>query len=102
MFGYDAFKNFFDSLDDGAKKRILGEMFDLENISVYSIEKRENDEIIFRIYAGNVFYQYIFTYQDNLKEGYVIVNKQDRMVLTRVYMGKNAVNDFMDGVLNSV
>lgn len=59
MFGYQIFKKLFFQLDEGARKKILGNIFLLKNVSVYSFLV-ENNCILFRIYADRKFYQIHF------------------------------------------
>ena len=93
MFGYDKFRKWFDGLEEKEKRKILGEMFGVEEISVYSIEKK-GEKITFRLYARGEFYQYVFLFDSNLEKSYVKVNKDARIVIYQIYIGKDLKNKF--------
>lgn len=94
MFGFDVFKKWFNCLDEKRKLEILGDIFEIENVSVYSFY-RLDDKIIFHLYAENVFYQIIFCYEEKLgNKVKVEVNRGSRFVVYRIRMGYEFLENY--------
>ncbi len=101
MLGYDGFKKWFDELCEDEKREVLRDMFDVENVSVYSFSKREN-QIVVQLYAENVFYLFTFIYDDKVKDGVRVESQMgSRFVIKRIYIGKNFLKDQMETVKTS-
>ena len=63
MCGYQMFKNIFYHLGDDCRRKILENIFLIDNISVFSFYEF-NHRIFFRIYDGFSFYQFVFVLDD--------------------------------------
>ncbi len=87
MLVYDEFLKWFNKYDEQKKKEVLGDIFKIRDVSVYSVVERE-DKIIFRIFASGIFYQFIFVRGDFKEESFIRVDSGLKMVVYRIYMSK--------------
>lgn len=61
MLNFIIFKDMYFNLEENCRNRVLGNIFNINNVSVSDILIRE-DKVIFRMFSINVFYQYIFLF----------------------------------------
>lgn len=59
MFGLSIFSLVAMNLSEKCRNRILGNIFEIRNVSVSDISLRD-EQIIFRLYSEGVFYQFLF------------------------------------------
>ena len=59
MVNFWRFENIYLNLGDNCRNKILGNIFDITNVSVSNFIVEDN-KIIFRIFANGIFYQYVF------------------------------------------
>lgn len=67
------------NLGEMCQNKILRNIFSIEDVSISMIVVRENN-IIFRMFGSNVFYQYIFSFQRFSSNTKVLVTSTQRMV----------------------
>lgn len=79
MEGYQYFMSLFYQLDEQERKKFLERVFDVVDVSLYTIVKREN-RCIFRIYANHIFYQFVFDGASSCKNKLFTVHKESRFV----------------------
>ena len=63
MVGYRIFIKLFWDLDECDRVKFLSNIFEIEDISLYSVCDREN-RVLFRIYSRDIFYQFTFVFDD--------------------------------------
>ena len=83
MFGCYYFKKLFDQLDYSHKIILLSNIFDLEDISSFSVLIRKN-RIIFRFFCHSFFIQYIFIF-DCKKSSFIECYSQKRIECYYIY-----------------
>lgn len=83
---YTEFQEKFISLSEKEKKRLLGNIFGIDDVWVYSIYQRD-EEIVFRIYANDIYYQFDYYYVKKLERSYLVINQSQRFVLYQFYLG---------------
>lgn len=88
MLIYEEFQELFNRYDEKRKKEILGNIFKIKDVSVYSIVER-GDKIIFRLYARGVFYQFVFVGDGLGGRSSIRVDSSSRLVVHRIYMGSD-------------
>lgn len=59
MFGFLVFYNIYFNLGEECRNRVLGNIFDIANVSISDVIV-ENNRVIIRLFSDGVFYQYIF------------------------------------------
>lgn len=94
MVNFLIFKNIYFNLGDDCRNKILGNIFKIDNVSISSIIV-DNDKIIFRIFGGAVFYQYVFILGIGVNE--VVNNNQ--IINYKVFVDNEnmmIVNKFID------
>ena len=64
MIGYQKFYDFFFNLNEYNRRKILENIFSINNILLYSISLREN-KLFIRFYCDDIFYQFIFIFDVN-------------------------------------
>ena len=62
MFGCYYFRSLFNKLDYCHKLILLSNIFDIKNITVFSISIRDN-KLIIRLYQSHFFIQYVFVFK---------------------------------------
>lgn len=82
MSDYDLFLMCFNKFSDCEKKRKLGDIFLIDNVSIYSV-LCVGDEVIFRIYANAIFYQFVFISSNSFV---VKVSSNYQFVIARIYI----------------
>lgn len=97
MLGAFIFYNIITNLGESCRNKVLGNIFEISNVSVGDVVIR-NDKIIFRIFSGDVYYQYIFDFIDNNYKFYVKVSCNNSSV-DRIVLVSNYSDDFGIGLL---
>ena len=82
MIGFKYFNEIFSNLSDENKKNILEKIFSIHNIIEYYYFKR--DDLVFRIYADGVFYQFVFIFGNSKSS--VFFQKKEEYRITCVYI----------------
>lgn len=82
MSDYDLFLMCFNNLSDCEKKEKLGDIFLIDDVSIYSV-LCVGDEVIFRIYANGIFYQFVFISSNGFA---VKVSSNYQFVIARIYI----------------
>ena len=59
MFGFIVFKSIYDNLGEFCQNKILGNIFNINNVAVSNFNIG-NKRIIFKLFCNGVFYQYVF------------------------------------------
>ncbi len=83
MYGYALFLSFFNNLDEATKKLILGNIFLIYDVSIYSIFIRDQS-VFFRVFGDDTFYQFVFELEQRQDPYYV-----------QIFSGKKIYNYFI-------
>ena len=59
MFGFIVFKSIYDNLGELCQNKILGNIFNIDNVTVSSFNII-NERIVFKLFGDGIFYQYVF------------------------------------------
>ena len=97
MFGILIFQQVFMNLGENCRNRVLGNIFDICNVSISSVSVRE-EEVIFRVFSEGVFYQFVFLLEGRNKGSFFKVcsgrNIVHSLILLSDYKDNNK-NDFI-------
>lgn len=63
MFGASVFQLLYLNLGEQCRRKILGNIFGIINVSVVDFVVLE-DNVIFRLFSDGVFYQFVFDFRD--------------------------------------
>ena len=89
MFGLLIFHNVYVNLDENCRNKILGNIFNISNVSVSNVNFMENG-IAFRLFNNREFYHYIFL----LKNGNNKIVKNDKIIDCKIYVYSEEVISF--------
>lgn len=62
MLGFLIFQQVYLNLGEDCRNKVLGNIFDIDNVSVSCVFLRD-DTVIFRLFSGGVFYQFFFIFE---------------------------------------
>lgn len=86
MFSF--FYKYWFMLDEQSRNKILGNIFNVANVSASNIILCD-DRINFKLFSGGVFYNYLFV----LGDGDNIYEVGDRVVVCHIFLGTSKVVD---------
>ena len=89
MFGFLIFYNIYLNLSCEGKNKIIGNIFEIDNVSITDFII-ENDRVIIRMFSKNVFYQYAFQFD----EGICNIMFDDRIVKGKIFVLDESCRDF--------
>ena len=64
MKGYELFERYFNGLSEKQKEKALGNIFDVEFVSLAFVSFRKGifDKLLIRMFSNGIFYQYLFVF----------------------------------------
>ena len=89
MFGFLIFYNIYLNLSCEGKNKILGNVFGVGDVSITDFIIK-NDRVIIRMFSKNVFYQYVFEFD----EGICNIIFDDRIVKGKIFVLDESCREF--------
>ena len=89
MFVFLIFYNIYLNLSCEGKNKIIGNIFEIDDVSITDFII-ENERVIIRMFSKNVFYQYVFEFD----EGICNIMFDDRIVKVKIFVLDESCRDF--------
>lgn len=84
MIGTKLFQFVFSNLGEECRRKILRNIFEIQDVSIADISFRE-DKVIFRFFSDDVFYQFIFIF-GNSNNKFISVSSSNRLFNCLVFV----------------
>lgn len=91
MNGYKLFLEKLRSLSEEEQSRVINVIFDKE-IVLFGINELDNN-IYFKIYDGEIYYQYCFIFEQN--DNYVEIKIRDRIVVVNIFVFSDRIEFYL-------
>lgn len=88
MYGFLIFNDFLNSIGERCRNKLLGNIFDLVDVTVSDLVLRNNC-VIFRLFSDGVFYQYVFDLNNNNCDYFIRVSCDKNIIDKVIYVNES-------------